>query len=155
MKSFTLFLSFFIVSSAIFAQRSNLCDRPILADRLPAFLNIPQYFDYVQAKQCQATSKKPLFIYFTARLSANAKKLEQALAGDSAVMRLLNHFIIVTLYVDDEQVGGKNLLLEEQKYSCKTQPQYIIESFQDKWQGMIGDVSKETFINFVQANVPK
>jgi hypothetical protein len=133
----------------VVAKTSNLCDTPKLTNKFPSFSNIPQYFDYQQAIDCQGKSKKPLLIYFTAKFSANSRKIEKDVLSDTSVIRLLKDFIIVALYVDDEEVGKGNSAVQETKYKGLYTPQFIIQPFLGEWKSMIGYTSKEAFTNFI------
>lgn len=154
-KPLILLCSMALLSIASFAQDSTrkssaLCEQPIMADRFSSFSNIPQYFDYPQARRCQAASGKNLLIYFTAKYSANSRKIERELLADTSVIRQLQTFVIVTLYVDDEKVGKSNLALEQRKYGFNVQPLFIIEYLDGNTKNIIGsNATKEEFIKFL------
>jgi hypothetical protein len=66
--------------------------------------------------------------------------------SDTSIISLLNDFIIVTLYVDDEKVGKMNAEFQESKYKGNTQPEFIKQTVDGKWKSLSGLVSKEEFI---------
>ena len=154
MKLLTVIFFWFTQSTYSLGQKVNshilnMCDTPIMANRFPSFSNIPQYFDYEQAIKCQANLKKPLIIYFTGKFSANSRKIEKEVLSDTSVVRLLNNFIIVTLYVDDVEVGKSNYKIQETKFEGSYTPQFVIQPIEGKWKSLTGYVAKEAFINFI------
>ena len=116
--------------------------------KVPAFLSIHQFFDYQEGKQYQTSVKKPLLIYFTGKYNVTSRKMEDVLS-DTSIISLLNDFIIVTLYVDDEKVGKMNAEFQESKYKGNTQPEFIKQTVDGKWKSLSGLVSKEEFIEFL------
>ena len=118
--------------------------------KAPAFLTINQYFDYDDGKKLQDAIKKPLLIYFTAKFSVNSRKIEKDVLSDTSIIRLLNNFILVTLYVDDDKVGKKNAEFQESKYTGNSQPEFIKQTVDGKWTALNGYISKDDFTKFLQ-----
>ncbi|MGH2646650.1 MAG: thioredoxin family protein, partial [Ginsengibacter sp.] len=104
------------------------------------------YFDYAEALGVARKLHKPLMLDFTGINCVNCRKMEGEVWSDSQVMqRLKNNFVIVSLYVDvnnvdlqqtdqyfskalDRQVttlGDKNADLQISKYNANTQPYYF------------------------------
>lgn len=121
-----------------------------IVKKIPSFLSIHQYFDYEEGRQCQAAIKKPLLIYFTAKFSVTSRKMEEDILSDTSVMRLLNNFILVTLYVDDNKVGKRNAEFQESKYKGYSQPEFIKQQVDGKWTALSGYVSKDEFTKFLE-----
>ncbi len=104
------------------------------------------YFDYAEALGVARKLHKPLMLDFTGINCVNCRKMEGEVWSDGEVMkRLKNNFVIVSLYVDvnnvdlqqsdqyyskalDKQVttlGDKNADLQVSKYNANTQPYYF------------------------------
>lgn len=73
------------------------------------------YFDYEEAKSVAKLLKKPLMLDFTGVNCANCRKMEGQVWSDKQVMeRLKNNFVMVSLYVDVQNI---ELQESEQFYS--------------------------------------
>jgi thiol:disulfide interchange protein len=104
------------------------------------------YFDYDEALAIARKLHKPLMLDFTGVNCVNCRKMEGAVWSDPEVMkRLKNEFVIVSLYVDAQDVdlqpgdqyfsktlnkkittlGDKNADLQVSKYNANTQPYYF------------------------------
>ncbi len=104
------------------------------------------YFDYAEALGVARKLNKPLMLDFTGINCVNCRKMEGEVWSDPEVMkRLKNNFVIVSLYVDvnnidleqkgqyyskalNKQVttlGDKNADLQISKYNANTQPYYF------------------------------
>jgi hypothetical protein len=68
---------------------------------------------------------------------------------DTSVIRQLENFVIVTLFVDDEKVGKTNLALEQRRYMFNVQPLFIIEPIEGDAKNLAGSASKEEFMRFL------
>jgi hypothetical protein len=147
--SFLLMFSFAGFAQDSTHKSSTLCEKPVLADKFPSFSGIPQYFDYTQARRCQAASGKKLLIYFTAKYSANSRKIERDVLADTSIIRQLQNFVIVTLFVDDEKVGKTNLALEQRRYMFNVQPLFVIEPLDGDAKNLVGGATKDEFMRFL------
>ena len=104
------------------------------------------YFDYAEALGVARKLHKPLMLDFTGINCVNCRKMEGEVWSDPEVMkRLKNNFVIVSLYVDVNNVdlqqsdqyyskvlnkqvttlGDKNADLQISKYNANTQPYYF------------------------------
>jgi thiol:disulfide interchange protein DsbD len=104
------------------------------------------YFDYEEALEAARKLKKPLMLDFTGINCVNCRKMEGQVWSDAKVMqRLKEDFVIVSLYVDAQNVelpeneqyfsqeldkrvetlGDKNADLQVKKYGANTQPYYF------------------------------
>lgn len=129
--------------------RMEIIHPPKIVVKEAAFLSVPQYFDYEQAKELQKIAQKPLLIYFTAKHSLYSRKMEDEVLSETNILDSLNKFIIVTLYIDDDKMGKKNSKLQENKYKDFGQPQFIIEFPDGTWRSQTGYCSKEKFASFL------
>ncbi|HTO14642.1 MAG TPA: hypothetical protein VLZ83_02680 [Edaphocola sp.] len=117
--------------------------------KVPAFLNTHQYSDYAEAEKHQEALKKPLLIYFTSKYSIASRRMEEDVLSDTSILNLLNDFIIITLYVDGNDVGKMNAEFQETKYKGNVQPEFINQTIDGKWTTLAGYVSKEEFVKFL------
>ncbi|HSN10385.1 MAG TPA: cytochrome c biogenesis protein CcdA [Hanamia sp.] len=104
------------------------------------------YFDYNEALNVARKTHRPLMLDFTGINCVNCRKMEGEVWSDPEVMkRLKNNFVIVSLYVDVNNVdlqpseqyfskalnqkvttlGAKNADLQVSKYNANTQPYYF------------------------------
>lgn len=104
------------------------------------------YFDYNEALAVARKLKKPLLLDFTGINCVNCRKMEGQVWSDPEVMkRLKEDFVIVSLYVDVQQIdlqeneqyfskaldkkietlGDKNADLQVTKYGANSQPYYF------------------------------
>ncbi|HZI68521.1 MAG TPA: cytochrome c biogenesis protein CcdA [Hanamia sp.] len=104
------------------------------------------YFDYNEALNIARKFHRPLMLDFTGINCVNCRKMEGEVWSDPQVMkRLKNNFVIVSLYVDVNNVdlqpsdqyfskalnqkvttlGAKNADLQVTKYNANTQPYYF------------------------------
>ncbi|MFT4093039.1 MAG: cytochrome c biogenesis protein CcdA [Niabella sp.] len=104
------------------------------------------YFDYKEALEVARKAKKPLMLDFTGINCVNCRKMEGQVWSDPEVMRRLkDNFVIVSLYVDvqnveiqtseqyyskslDKQVetlGDLNVDMQVTKFGANTQPYYF------------------------------
>ena len=104
------------------------------------------YFDYAEALAISRELKKPLMIDFTGINCVNCRKMESQVWSDPEVMRRLKeNFVIVSLYVDVQDVelqeneryysealgmkittlGNKNTDMQVSKYGANSQPYYF------------------------------
>jgi len=104
------------------------------------------YFDYAEALGVARKLHKPLMLDFTGINCVNCRKMEGEVWSDGEVMkRLKNNFVIVSLYVDVNNIdlqqseqyfskalnrqvttlGDKNADLQITKYNANTQPYYF------------------------------
>jgi thiol:disulfide interchange protein DsbD len=104
------------------------------------------YFDYNEALNVARKLHRPLMLDFTGINCVNCRKMEGEVWSDPEVMkRLKNNFVIVSLYVDVNNVdlqpseqyyskalnqkvttlGAKNADLQVSKYNANTQPYYF------------------------------
>ena len=104
------------------------------------------YFDYAEALAVARKVHKPLMLDFTGINCVNCRKMEGQVWSDREVMkRLKNNFVIVSLYVDVQNVdlqpadqyyskslkkeittlGDKNADLQVSIYNANTQPYYF------------------------------
>lgn len=113
---------------------------------VPAFVN-----DYDKALAMAKAEGKPLLIDFTGWACVNCRKMEELIWTEPAVMEYMKeHFILVSLYVDDrkqlpvaermlvqhadgtekeiETVGEKWALFQSKNFKQVTQPLYVILS---------------------------
>jgi thiol:disulfide interchange protein DsbD len=131
------------------------------------------YFDYNEALEAARKEKKPLMLDFTGINCVNCRKMEGQVWSDPKVMqRLKEDFVIVSLYVDaqnvelpeseqyfskelDKQVetlGDKNAELQVKRYGANTQPYYFfIDQNENKLaeEGYGYDASIEKFITLL------
>ncbi|MEO9022877.1 MAG: cytochrome c biogenesis protein CcdA [Ginsengibacter sp.] len=111
------------------------------------------YFDYDEALAVAKKLHKPLMLDFTGINCVNCRKMEGQVWSDPEVMgRLKNNFIIVSLYVDVQNVdlqpadqyysktlgkqittlGDKNADLQVSQYNANTQPYYFFLDANEK-----------------------
>lgn len=104
------------------------------------------YFDYNEALNVARKLKKPLMLDFTGINCVNCRKMEGQVWSDPKVMeRLKNDFVIVSLYVDVQNIdlpqseqyyskalnkqvetlGDKNADMQVSKFGANTQPYYF------------------------------
>jgi thiol:disulfide interchange protein DsbD len=104
------------------------------------------YFDYDEALAVARKVHRPLMLDFTGINCVNCRKMEGEVWSDPAVMeRLKNNFVIVSLYVDVQNIdlqpseqyfskmlnkqittlGDKNADFQVTKYNANTQPYYF------------------------------
>ena len=104
------------------------------------------YFDYNEALDVARKLKKPLMLDFTGINCVNCRKMEGQVWSDPKVMeRLKNDFVIVSLYVDVQNIdlpqneqyyskalgkqvetlGDKNADMQVSKFGANTQPYYF------------------------------
>jgi thiol:disulfide interchange protein DsbD len=104
------------------------------------------YFDYDEALAVARKVHKPLMLDFTGINCVNCRKMEGEVWSDPAVMeRLKNNFVIVSLYVDVQNIdlqpseqyfskalnkqittlGDKNADLQVTQYNANVQPYYF------------------------------
>lgn len=137
----------------------------ILESEVPG---VNAFFDYEEALQAAKQLKKPLMIDFTGHSCANCRKMEQEVLSDPEIMkRLQQHFVVVSLYVDDKyklpenewfkakdgtqikNLGTKNLDFEITLTQNGAQPQYVFVDNDGKIiknaGGYVADVKR--FIN--------
>jgi thiol:disulfide interchange protein len=139
-------------------QDFNLHERPALSatevptravrhgEFLKVPLGLPGFFDYREAVAYAREVNKPLFIDFTGHGCVNCRKMEETVWSDPAVrQRLLDDYVIVSLYVDDKTelpaaehyvskvdgktkttIGAQNLDFEIARYNFNAQPLYVL-----------------------------
>lgn len=131
------------------------------------------YFDYPEAIDVAKKLKKPLMLDFTGINCVNCRKMEAQVWSDQKVMqRLKEDFVIVSLYVDAQNIelpqneeyyskelgkqvetlGDKNADLQVKKYGANTQPYYFfVDGSENKLaeEGYGYDPSIEKFINLL------
>ncbi|MDE3183209.1 MAG: thioredoxin family protein [Bacteroidota bacterium] len=111
------------------------------------------YFDYNEALNVARKLHRPLMLDFTGINCVNCRKMEGEVWSDPEVMkRLKNNFVIVSLYVDVNNVdlqpseqyyskalnqkvttlGAKNADLQVSKYNANTQPYYFFLDANEK-----------------------
>ena len=104
------------------------------------------YFDYTEALAVARKVHRPLMLDFTGINCVNCRKMEGSVWSDPEVMkRLKNNFVIVSLYVDVNNIdlqpgdqfyskvlgkkvttlGDKNADMQVSKYNANTQPYYF------------------------------
>ena len=109
------------------------------------------YFDYNEALNVARKVHRPLMLDFTGINCVNCRKMEGEVWSDPEVMkRLKNNFVIVSLYVDVNNVdlqpseqyyskalnqkvttlGAKNADLQVSQYNANTQPYYFFLGWQ-------------------------
>jgi thiol:disulfide interchange protein len=131
------------------------------------------YFDYDEALEVARKLKKPLMLDFTGINCVNCRKMEGQVWSDAKVMqRLKDNFVIVSLYVDVqnidlpqkeqyfskalgkqiETVGDKNADYQVTKFGANTQPYYF---FVDEKENKLADAGygydpdTEKFVNLL------
>jgi len=111
------------------------------------------YYDYAEALETARKLKKPLLLDFTGINCVNCRKMEGQVWSDPQVMqRLKEDFVIVSLYVDAQQVdlpegeqyyskaldkkietlGDKNADMQVTKFGANTQPYYFFLDANEK-----------------------
>ena len=136
-------------------------------------LGLDLYFDYDEALAHAKAVNKPLFVDFTGWGCVNCRKMEGQVWSDPEVMkRLKEDFVIVSLYVDvqeielpeneqffskvlDKQIetlGDKNADMQVTRYGANTQPYYFFVDAQENKlaeEGYGYDPGVEKFINLL------
>lgn len=132
------------------------------------------YFDYAEALEAARKQKKALMLDFTGINCVNCRKMEGQVWSDPAVMqRLKEDFVIVSLYVDVQNIdlpekeqyyskslgkqvetlGDKNADMQVTKFGANTQPYYFfIDANENKLveEGYGYDPDIQKFINLLQ-----
>jgi thiol:disulfide interchange protein DsbD len=147
-----------IVSQASFAegQRNQLTDQQhpqkyydkmkIYEPEVVTKYGMITYFDYTEALDAARRLKKPLMLDFTGINCVNCRKMEgQVWSNPEVMQRLKEDFVIVSLYVDVQNIdlpegeqyysealkkqvetlGDKNADMQVTKFSANTQPYYF------------------------------
>jgi thiol:disulfide interchange protein len=93
-----------------FAEEGTINDQICKTERINAQIGIENeahgfcmFYDLKQAVEFAKKVNKPLFVDFTGHTCANCRKMEQGVWPDDQVRNLLlNEFVMVSLYADDE-----------------------------------------------------
>jgi thiol:disulfide interchange protein DsbD len=94
-------------------------------------LNLNCYHDYDEALSVARQANKPVMIDFTGNTCVNCRKMEENVWSDPSILNIIsNEYILVSLYVDDQ-----NELPDDKKSVSKFDGSKI-ETYGDKWTDM-------------------
>jgi thiol:disulfide interchange protein len=121
------------------------CEEPDYRDFLQLPHGLDGYFDLAQALTCAKSSGKPVLIDFTGHGCVNCREMEATVWADPRVLKLLDQFVVVALYVDDKtplpeeqhyvspydnkvkkSLGRKNSDLQIRLFQINAQPYYVL-----------------------------
>jgi thiol:disulfide interchange protein len=124
---------------------SNLCEAPKYADRFTLPHGLKGYFDYEQGLACAKKLNKPVFLDIKGHACTNCKVMEKNVWSDPEVLKRLNEYVIIALYVDDglelpesewitstfdgkvkKTIGRKNTDFEITRFGVNAQPYYVL-----------------------------
>ncbi|MDP4229570.1 MAG: thioredoxin family protein [Bacteroidota bacterium] len=111
-------------------------------------------------KQALAKAKRlhrNVFIDFTGYYCTNARMMEATVFKNPEVISLLENFVLVRLYCDDDTPDNKaNARLEKKRFKTVAIPSYVILSPQNKklalFEGQTRD--EQAFIDFIKNSTP-
>lgn len=105
----------------------------------------PQFSDYDLGMQYARAQNMPVVVDFTGFGCVNCRKMELSVLTDPAVSRLLNNYVLISLYVDDKTklpkpikvtengkertlrtVGDRWSYLQRTKFGANAQPFYVL-----------------------------
>jgi thiol:disulfide interchange protein len=128
---------------------TTLCSAPKYGNIFDMPLGLKGYYDYKQGLECAKEQGKPVLFDFKGHACANCKLMEAKVWSDPEILkRLMENFVIVSLYVDDRTqlpenewvtslINGKSLKtigkvnedLEISKYKTNSLPLYVISDY--------------------------
>lgn len=86
--------------------------------------------DYDEALKLSKELNKPILIDFTGWACVNCRKMEENVWSTSQVQKLMEKYILVSLYVDDKQLLPAT---QQQVYTTKSGAQVNIQTVGNKW----------------------
>ena len=130
------------------------------------------FYDLKQAMEFAKKVNKPLFVDFTGHTCANCRKMEQQVWPDDQVRKLLlNEFVMVSLYADDEtrrdsvitgfngskirKVGDWVVDYQSHYFGTIAQPLYVLMDHDEK--AMVApkgfDLKVKNYIDFLNSGI--
>ena len=127
--------------------------------------------EYYESLEKIKKSNKPILLYFTSSKSINCRIVEKTIQNSVKIKNLIKtDYDLIVLYTDDRTlvkrekwiidekkqtlntIGKINGYLQKKKFQNNLQPLFVITDKTEKIYGMIGLVSKDKFIKFLENN---